>query len=95
MLSPSGDSWISADPIPGTFICNIGDMLSMWTGGIYKSTQHKVVHCNPDMRVSIPFFFDPNWDARIEPVLGSAEQKGKAEGVNYKDIFTGAIKYPY
>jgi isopenicillin N synthase-like dioxygenase len=47
------------------------------------------------MRITIPFFFDPNWDARIEPVLGNAEKKSKGEGVNYKDIFTGAIKYPY
>lgn len=69
-------------------------MLSVWTDGIYKSTQHKVLHVSQDMRISIPFFFDPNWDARIEPVLGNAEKKSKGKGVNYKDIFTGAIKYP-
>ncbi|KAH0366640.1 oxoglutarate 3-dioxygenase, partial [Aureobasidium melanogenum] len=95
VLAPDGEDWISADPIPGTLICNIGDMLSVWTDGIYKSTQHKVLHVSQDMRISIPFFFDPNWDARIEPVLGNAEMKSKGEGVNYKDIFTGAIKYPY
>ncbi|THZ71284.1 oxoglutarate 3-dioxygenase [Aureobasidium pullulans] len=95
VLAPNGEDWMSADPIPGTLICNIGDMLSVWTDGIYKSTQHKVIHASKDMRISIPFFFDPNWDARIEPVLGNADVKSKAEGVNYKDIFTGAIKYPY
>ncbi|KAG9692986.1 oxoglutarate 3-dioxygenase, partial [Aureobasidium melanogenum] len=95
VLAPNGKDWISTDPIPNTLICNIGDMLSVWTDGIYKSTQHKVLHVSQDMRISIPFFFDPNWDARIEPVLGNAEKKSKGEGVNYKDIFTGAIKYPY
>jgi isopenicillin N synthase-like dioxygenase len=86
---------IVADDASGALICNIGDMLSVWADGIYKSTQHKVLHTSRDMRISIPFFFDPNWDARIEPVLGNTERKSKGEGVNYKDIFTGAIKYPY
>ncbi|KAH0285655.1 oxoglutarate 3-dioxygenase [Aureobasidium namibiae CBS 147.97] len=95
VLAPNGEDWLSADPVPGALICNIGDMLSVWTDGIYKSTQHKVLHTSQDMRISIPFFFDPNWNARIEPVLGNAEKKSKGEGVNYKDVFTGAIKYPY
>ncbi|KAI5209589.1 oxoglutarate 3-dioxygenase [Aureobasidium subglaciale] len=95
VLAPNGQDWISADPVSDALICNIGDMLSVWTDGIYKSTQHKVLHNSEDMRISIPFFFDPNWDARIEPVLGNSDEKSKAEGVNYKDIFTGAIKYPY
>ncbi|KAI5246906.1 oxoglutarate 3-dioxygenase [Aureobasidium subglaciale] len=95
VLAPNGKDWISADPVSDALVCNIGDMLSVWTDGIYKSTQHKVLHNSENMRISIPFFFDPNWDARIEPVLGNSDGKSKAESVNYKDIFTGTIKYPY
>ncbi len=28
--------WVAADPIPGTLVCNIGDMLRVWTHGLYQ-----------------------------------------------------------
>ena len=40
--------WISADPIPGTFVCNIGDMLRIWSNGLYNPTAHRFCAlCNP------------------------------------------------
>eukprot|EP01126_Amoeba_proteus_P014329 TRINITY_DN1626_c0_g1_i10.p1 TRINITY_DN1626_c0_g1~~TRINITY_DN1626_c0_g1_i10.p1 ORF type:complete len:290 (-),score=59.24 TRINITY_DN1626_c0_g1_i10:159-1028(-) len=61
--------WIDGPPLPGTFVINIGDMLSHWTNGLYKSTQHRVVNKTPDkFRVSVPFFFEPNYDAVIVPL---------------------------
>ena len=30
--------WVSAEPIPGTLVCNIGDMLRVWTHGLYQVT---------------------------------------------------------
>ena len=38
----SGDTWISAPPIENTFVVNIGDMLELWTHGIYRATPHRV-----------------------------------------------------
>jgi len=60
--------WIQADPIPGAFIVNLGDMLKLWTNGYYQSTPHQVIHKGSNYRVSIPFFFEPNFDAVIEAV---------------------------
>lgn len=56
--------WINADPVRGAYVVNIGDMMERWTNGLWKSTMHRVVHKGDTYRVSVPFFFEPNWDAR-------------------------------
>lgn len=66
--SPQG--WISAPPIPGTFVCNIGDMLDRMTGGLYRSTPHRVRNESGRSRLSFPFFFDPNFRAEVKPIEG-------------------------
>jgi isopenicillin N synthase-like dioxygenase len=65
----SGGGWIPAPPIPGAFLCNIGDMLDRMTAGRYKSTPHRVQNVTRRDRISFPFFFDPNFDARIKPIV--------------------------
>jgi isopenicillin N synthase-like dioxygenase len=65
----SGGAWISAPPVPGAFLCNIGDMLDRMTGGRYRSTPHRVQNVTQRDRLSYPFFFDPNFAARIRPVV--------------------------
>lgn len=62
--------WIDAPPIPGSFLCNIGDMLDRLTRGIYRSTPHRVLNTSRRDRLSFPFFFDPGFDAVIRPVEG-------------------------
>jgi len=60
--------WMAADHIEGTFVMNIGEMLKIWTNGMYQSTPHRVVQ-SPDVdRVSVPFFFEPNFDTVISPL---------------------------
>jgi isopenicillin N synthase-like dioxygenase len=61
--------WIPAPPIPDSFICNIGDMLDRMTGGLYRSTPHRVRNVARRDRLSFPFFFDPNVAARIQPIV--------------------------
>jgi isopenicillin N synthase-like dioxygenase len=63
---PSG--WIDAPPIPGAFVCNIGDMLDRMTGGFYRSTPHRVRNPSGRARLSFPFFFDPGFDADVRPI---------------------------
>ncbi|KAI0648083.1 Clavaminate synthase-like protein [Trametes meyenii] len=75
-------SWINADPIPGCVVCNIGEMWEVWSNGLYKSTLHRVVHKGSNYR--IPFFYEPNFDARIEPLqaaLRIQEEDRKVRGV--------------
>ncbi|MEO1087630.1 MAG: 2OG-Fe(II) oxygenase family protein, partial [Acidobacteriota bacterium] len=73
--------WIEAPPVPGSFVCNLGDMLERMTGGIYRSTPHRVRNTSGRGRLSFPFFFDPDWTARVEPVVPgiAAGQTGPAQ----------------
>lgn len=57
--------WIAAPPLPGCFVCNIGDCLMRWSNDVYVSTPHRVVNAGGRERYSIAFFFDPNPDARV------------------------------
>lgn len=65
----SGGGWTPARPIPGAFLCNIGDMLDRMTAGQYRSTPHRVQNLTRRDRLSFPFFFDPNFDATINPIV--------------------------
>ncbi|EAL68711.1 hypothetical protein DDB_G0277497 [Dictyostelium discoideum AX4] len=59
--SKNSEEYIDAPPIPGTFICNIGDMLDKMTGGYYLSNLHRVKYNKSGRdRFSIPFFLDPS-----------------------------------
>jgi isopenicillin N synthase-like dioxygenase len=64
----SRSGWVDATPIPGSFVCNIGDMLDRLTGGRYRSTPHRVLPSSARHRLSWPFFFDPNVAADVTPV---------------------------
>ncbi|HEY1710211.1 MAG TPA: 2-oxoglutarate and iron-dependent oxygenase domain-containing protein [Rhizomicrobium sp.] len=66
------EGWIEAPPIPGTLVCNIGDMLDRLTGGAYRSTPHRARNGSGKGRISFPFFFDPGFDAEIVPLPGRA-----------------------
>lgn len=77
--SPSG--WIAAPPIPESFVVNIGDMLERLTGGLYKSTPHRVRNSSGRDRVSFPLFFDPNWSAEVRPIQGLESLLGSSERI--------------
>ena len=81
-------AWTGVAAPPGTFVCNIGDLMQHWTNDRWISTMHRVV--NPpreaapgNRRLSIPFFFQPNYDALIEclPTCCSPDHPPRYEAV--------------
>lgn len=77
-IRPKGtEDWVTVDPIEGGFLCNIGDMLARWTNNIYVSTPHRVFQPKNETRLSVPFFFDPSYDAIIRPIPSLVERSGR------------------
>ena len=70
IAAPEG--WIDARPVPGTLVCNIGDMLDRLTGGWYRSTPQRVRNLSGRTRLSLPFFLDPGFAAEVPPPPGRA-----------------------
>jgi isopenicillin N synthase-like dioxygenase len=79
--------WIDAPVIENAYICNIGDMLQYWSRDTYVATKHRVLTHIP--RISLPFFFQPNYDTVIEPVKTVEGVVGK----NYPPLQYGPYAY--
>jgi len=82
----SGSSWINAPPVPNTFVCNIGDMLDRMSGGLYRSTPHRVRNESHHGRLSFPFFFDPDMNADIKPIFPARPPVARWDGTNLQEL---------
>ncbi|XWS45231.1 hypothetical protein CRYUN_Cryun15aG0118400 [Craigia yunnanensis] len=90
--------WIPATPIPGTFVCNIGDMLKIWSNGLYEATLHRVINNSPKYRVSVGYFYEGNLDAVVEPLEVCVKKRGgnrMNEGAVYGEHLINKVKTNY
>lgn len=85
----SRSTWIDAPVIHNAFVCNLGDMLDRMTGGLYRSTPHRVRNLSESGRLSFPFFIDPGWNAVLQPiradVVAQDDSAERWDGANVHD----------
>ena len=79
-------AWIMAHPLPGTFVCNVGDLLARWSNDRFVSTPHRVVNASGRARFSLPVFFDPNPETVIDP----ADLLPPGAPARYRPVTAGA-----
>ena len=68
--------WHDVRPQPGTLIVNIGDMVEVWSNGLYRAPVHRVLAMDRRERVSAPYFHNPAWGATIAPLPGALALSG-------------------
>ncbi|KAL5485846.1 hypothetical protein ACEPAI_6888 [Sanghuangporus weigelae] len=98
VFPPNSADWQYVRPIPGHAICNIGDALSLFSGGILRSNMHRVVP-PPGVqgtypRWSVVFFCRPGHNIKLNaleesPVVRAAlVRKSPEEKEKYKPNVT-------
>ncbi|KAI0772544.1 Clavaminate synthase-like protein [Trametes elegans] len=78
VLPPGSSEWCYVKPLPGHAICNIGDALNIFSGGILRSNIHRVIPPPKDQanceRWSLVFFTRPNDDAMLRALQDESPQ---------------------
>lgn len=85
------DGWIDVPPQPGTIVVNVGDVLQVWTNDRCTAGVHRVqpVH-SATGRYSTPFFYQPRFDALIEPWVEAGEQ-AHYRGFSWREFIRGRV----
>ena len=83
-VSDGKGGWQDVEAPEDGFVCNIGDTMQRWTGGLFRSTLHRVINppadAAPRDRISLVYFNLPNHDAVLGGIdLGGAQQAAAGE----------------
>lgn len=74
--------WIDAEPVEDAFIVNIGELLEVATDGYLVATKHRVIAPPAgEERISVPFFYNPGYDARIPKLTLPPALAARTRGV--------------
>ncbi|GMH56217.1 hypothetical protein TrRE_jg10657 [Triparma retinervis] len=70
---PETGEWFPVPPVEGAVVVNVGNLMTRWTNGVYKSSIHRVVanpgggHLTED-RWSVIMFISPDDDFTVSPL---------------------------
>ncbi|KAK7900795.1 hypothetical protein LTR67_003079 [Exophiala xenobiotica] len=78
--------WVPAQPIPDTFVVNIGDALAIWTNNVFLSTVHRATNAAGVERISVPFFFGANYDTVMHTLPSCISE---SRPLKYKSVTAG------
>jgi isopenicillin N synthase-like dioxygenase len=96
LQAESGEQgWINVNPRPGTIVVNLADCMQVWTNDRYKAAVHRVLPMTVSTRISIPYFFNPDRDAIIEPIPELAPEGPRYRPFGFREFITarGADNY--
>lgn len=80
------DTWVPVSAKPGTFVINFGEMLEFWTEGQVKATLHRVKGTS-ETRISVPLFFNPNYETNVAPKGSDPIIAGEHLGKRFEETY--------
>lgn len=106
VMVPGTQRWQYVKPIPGCAICNLGDAMSIFSGGILKSNMHRVVSPPKEqgryVRWSMVYFTRPGDSVQLRALseeslliakaVAETPERNFNTGVTAREWFTRRIK---
>ncbi|KAM3256546.1 hypothetical protein ACQJBY_049160 [Aegilops geniculata] len=80
-----GDAWVTVQPVPGSFLVNVGDQIQILSNGRYRSVEHRALANSDKERFTIAFFCNPRGDL---PVAPASELVGPDSPALYQEALT-------
>ena len=83
--------WYDVPFNKNALVVNTGLALEYLTNGKYKATNHRVLW-NKSERLSIPFFFEPSFDFKMNKTFFGNKSYNKSVGINYDKFLKNSLK---
>ncbi len=61
-------AWHTVSPEADALIINLGDLMEVWSNGLYRAPEHRVLANTSVTRYSAPFFLNPNFSCDVAPL---------------------------
>ncbi|KAL2481326.1 2-oxoglutarate (2OG) and Fe(II)-dependent oxygenase superfamily protein [Abeliophyllum distichum] len=61
------ENWVTVEPIPGSFVVNVGDHLEIFSNGRYKSVLHRVLVNSMNYRISVASLHSLPFKSKVQP----------------------------
>ena len=68
VLRPDGGGWAPVEPVEGSIVVNVGDVVQVLSNDRFRSATHRVVRKPGKHRYSLIFFFNVHGDKWVEPL---------------------------
>ena len=83
--------WYDVPFNKNALVVNTGLALEYLTNGKYKATNHRVLW-NKSERLSIPFFFEPSFDFKMNKTFFGNKSYNNSVGINYDKFLKNSLK---
>ncbi|XP_059309579.1 probable 2-oxoglutarate-dependent dioxygenase SLC1 [Lycium ferocissimum] len=85
------ERWLTVEPIPNSFVVNVGDHLEIFSNGRYKSVLHRVLVNSSKSRISVASLHSLPYSCKIQP---SPKLINESNPKLYKDTdFANFLEY--
>lgn len=81
--------WYDVPPLAGSFVINTGDVMQVWSNGLYIAPVHRVIAQRERERYSSPFFYNPNYSTNYAPIPSTVSA---ARPARYRPINWGQFR---